>query len=608
MTSTIDQRHPFEIRQPLYWLLIFLFLLPGCTVKPIRQGNQFPGSKLTVLQLQFLQDDSGRLNIDQLVTAAVKPAFADVTTTVPSFGFTESPIWGRFVLRSPVDSTAVVEISSSRLDLVDWYEVRAGRVTHHVAYDASCAGQHAATTYPSLRVKLNSAEQVTVYCRIRSLGGSLTIPILTCLEDEYIEADLRRRYVAAIQIGATAGLILLCFLLGHTLRDWTFIFLGLAAFSTLTYSSLFDNVASLPSVQLPAMATRFGADLAAMNTALMMLLFAVSWAGRDQLSRSERWSCYLAVGCLLGFVLSNTVLPHRVLRGWVGPVIAVVILAQWWIFSRNWRNRPSLRNLLTFVGILLVHVPPILSTIQLHGYIPVAFTPPSLRLASVPVVLAGLCILLIGRRNSLDQLQLAAALSKSREAESRLLALRYQLNPHMLMNSLTAVSWLATESPRRIPRFIENLSSILQSRLRPSGNQFWTVTKELQLAQSLLELATVRFDDRLQYVLQIAPEAAECLVPEMLMQPLVENAIKYTPVDTQTATISIAARIQHSRLMLTVANPVRGGTIRNVQESLKIGHANIQQRLDILYRDSADFRFTTDETEVVAQLDLPIRI
>jgi len=92
----------------------------------------------------------------------------------------------------------------------------------------------------------------------------------------------------------------------------------------------------------------------------------------------------------------------------------------------------------------------------------------------------------------------------------------------------------------------------------------------------------------------------------MLVQPLVENAIKYCPLDLPLAEIRIVAELQHNRLIITVENSNKPGTTGNVSEGLRIGHANIRQRLDLLYHKSAHFRFSVAESVVTAQLELPI--
>ncbi|MFM7863716.1 MAG: sensor histidine kinase, partial [Planctomycetaceae bacterium] len=207
---------------------------------------------------------------------------------------------------------------------------------------------------------------------------------------------------------------------------------------------------------------------------------------------------------------------------------------------------------------------------------------------------------------AIELLRLKTALAQGGEAEARLLALRYQLNPHMLMNSLSAISWLSSEAPQKIPRCIDNLSAILKSRLRPSSGQTWTVATEIQLAENLLELAAVRFGDQVGRSAEASVEASRCLLPEMLAQPLVENAIKYCPPDLASASIRVVAEIQQNHLVIKVQNSIKPGTTGTVADGLKIGHANIRQRLEICYGERAKFRFQTTDTLAVATLELPI--
>lgn len=174
------------------------------------------------------------------------------------------------------------------------------------------------------------------------------------------------------------------------------------------------------------------------------------------------------------------------------------------------------------------------------------------------------------------------------------------------MNSLTTVSWMATQSPQKIPHFIDNLSAILHSHLQPSTGQFWGVAEEIRLTRSLLELASVRFGDRLHFSCEVTHEASHCMVPQMLVEPLVENAIKYTPLNLPDAKIAVVAEIHSGRLVVTVTNPIKEGTTESVSASLKIGHANIRQRLAILYENAGRFEFEATRNLVTARLVLPV--
>ncbi|MFM7924662.1 MAG: sensor histidine kinase, partial [Planctomycetaceae bacterium] len=108
------------------------------------------------------------------------------------------------------------------------------------------------------------------------------------------------------------------------------------------------------------------------------------------------------------------------------------------------------------------------------------------------------------------------------------------------------------------------------------------------------------------HTILMSPAAEACLLPEMLAQPLVENAIKYCPPDLPSASIRVVAEIQQNHLVIKVQNSIKPGTTGTVADGLKIGHANIRQRLEICYGERAKFRFQTTDTLAVATLELPI--
>jgi hypothetical protein len=121
---------------------------------------------------------------------------------------------------------------------------------------------------------------------------------------------------------------------------------------------------------------------------------------------------------------------------------------------------------------------------------------------------------------------LRASQLESQLQSARLAALRAQLQPHFLYNTLNGIAALVADvQPGRAVAAIEQLSELLRASLRDDGREEITVDEEVALAERYLALQRMRFGDRLRYRWHVSPAAAQCLVPVLLLQPIVENAV-----------------------------------------------------------------------------------
>jgi signal transduction histidine kinase len=179
---------------------------------------------------------------------------------------------------------------------------------------------------------------------------------------------------------------------------------------------------------------------------------------------------------------------------------------------------------------------------------------------------------------------------------AQLAMLRYQLNPHFLFNTLNSISTLVLlKQTERANAMLSRLSSFLRYTLvnEPSGQV--TVMQEVETLKLYLEIEKMRFEDRLRPHFHIDPVAVRARMPSLLLQPLVENAIKYavTPQE-EGADISVDARKVGDRLLLTVSDTgpgAEGFGFGTGLPSTGVGLANIRDRLAQAY--GADHRFET---------------
>lgn len=177
--------------------------------------------------------------------------------------------------------------------------------------------------------------------------------------------------------------------------------------------------------------------------------------------------------------------------------------------------------------------------------------------------------------------------------DSELRSLRYQVNPHFLFNTLNSLSSLIIKGEKdKAEAMIQNLSTFYRTSLSSDPLEEVTLAEEVELQKQYLDIEAVRFPERLRTVISIAPDVNEERVPALILQPLVENAIKYAVSQTtRPVTITINAERRDGTLALLVeddGDPLLPGAHRGNG----IGLANVRDRLEARYGNAA--RLTTD--------------
>jgi sensor histidine kinase YesM len=155
------------------------------------------------------------------------------------------------------------------------------------------------------------------------------------------------------------------------------------------------------------------------------------------------------------------------------------------------------------------------------------------------------------QRRTLRASQLEALLKSA-----QLAALRAQLQPHFLYNTLNGIAALVTDAKRdRAVAAIEQLADLLHASLREDGREEITVGEEVALAERYLALQRMRFEDRLQYTLHVATDVRDSLVPVFLLQPVVENAVVHgLDSGQELLNVRIEAAVTDGSVVLTVEN------------------------------------------------------
>lgn len=180
--------------------------------------------------------------------------------------------------------------------------------------------------------------------------------------------------------------------------------------------------------------------------------------------------------------------------------------------------------------------------------------------------------------------------SERRKADAERLArdaelynLRQQLQPHFLFNSLNSISALIGRRPEEARTMIYQLSDFLRGTLRKEENEFVTLEDELKHLQLYLDIEKVRFGHRLKTEMRQEDDCSELILPAMLLQPLVENAIKFGLYDTTgEVTIVLEAKCVQNYLILIIQNPYDKDTVRP-KSGTGFGLDSIKRRLYLLF-------------------------
>jgi signal transduction histidine kinase len=183
-------------------------------------------------------------------------------------------------------------------------------------------------------------------------------------------------------------------------------------------------------------------------------------------------------------------------------------------------------------------------------------------------------------------------------SSAQLAMLRYQLNPHFLFNTLNSISTLVLlKQTDRANAMLSRLSSFLRYTLVNEPSGMVTVAQEVETLKLYLEIEKMRFEERLRPHFQIDRQVERALMPSLLLQPLVENAIKYavTPQE-EGADISIEAKLDVDRVAIRISDTGPGAEDHWVraQESTGVGLANIRDRLAQAYGDNHRFETLSD--------------
>lgn len=191
------------------------------------------------------------------------------------------------------------------------------------------------------------------------------------------------------------------------------------------------------------------------------------------------------------------------------------------------------------------------------------------------------------------------------KTEVELNNLKAQLNPHFMFNSMNSIRALIEENPELAKESITKLSNILRSTLVMGRKQLVSLSEELEVIHDYLKLESIRYEERLKIRFEIDEQFLQFLIPPLMIQTLVENAIKHGISKLHDGG-EVAVIIQSSGNSLVIRIENTGHLSDKKSESTGIGLANTKQRLELLYENKAEFKIFENNNKVIAEIKLPL--
>ena len=212
-------------------------------------------------------------------------------------------------------------------------------------------------------------------------------------------------------------------------------------------------------------------------------------------------------------------------------------------------------------------------------------------------------------RLEIERLRLATSVK-----ESELRALKSQVNPHFIFNSLNSLRALIEEDPVRARQAVTQLANLLRYSLQSGQQETVPFEDELSVVNDYLALEQVRHEERLRLRLDVAPDTLQLPIPPMLLQTLVENAVKYgISMRPEGGEIAIIARRENDSLRLQVTNPgafdANSARLTRTNGSTGMGLANAANRLRLLFGEQATLQLRAGSPgSVVAEAIIPLQL
>ncbi|MFC2084613.1 sensor histidine kinase [Bacteroidota bacterium] len=190
--------------------------------------------------------------------------------------------------------------------------------------------------------------------------------------------------------------------------------------------------------------------------------------------------------------------------------------------------------------------------------------------------------------------------------EAELKSLKYQINPHFIFNSLNSISALTSSNSAKAREMTIKLSSFLRNTLSQNEKQMNKLKDEINSVKLYMEIEKIRFDDNLEFIEENCNNFSNYLIPSMILQPLLENAIKHGVYESiEKIYIKLSCKFENNYLKLTVQNNFDPDALS--KKGKGIGLNNISQRLKLLYNQENLLVYTKQDKIFIVHIFIPIK-
>lgn len=328
------------------------------------------------------------------------------------------------------------------------------------------------------------------------------------------------------------------------------------------------------------------------------------------------WGAILSLGLLSEYLQSNKVEVSTAIKAFVLLVVVVFTTHLYRVFliQKKWLNR-SISKVIPLVILGSLIVASILTFFKVG--LSYAFSSEQLFNENFfPAIIGGIISYFIlvliwsiiyfgyhyfdkSRLQELKNLQL-----QSSQKESELINLKNQLNPHFMFNAMNSIRALVDDEPVLAKQSITQLSNLLRSTLQLGNKKLIPLAEEISIVKDYLALEKIRFEERLNIEIKVDEKFHQVLLPPLIIQTLVENAIKHgISKKALGGTVGLYISAIENHLSIEVHND--GEYIENKTPDMGIGLSNSQKRLQILYGEDASLNIENYNNKVVAKLNIP---
>ena len=554
-----------------------------------------------------LVDPEAGLTIADVMSSEWAARFEPGGGRIPSFGFTRAAVWVRFTIESSSkrDESVILELGMSRMNHFEWFVASGGRVERSLACGNGDAVVHPRARHPTISFIVPAGETRTIYARAQS-DASVWLPLVLGSPTEFDNFATRRDFWDFSHVGFCVALALLSFgLWAAGGRNRLYLSVAAAMVFGLLQVVVFNGIYAWLGGPWVEWFSYQGIPVCVMLFAMAFARFGQDYFGWENLRAFERNALRLTYVLCGVSALAAAFIPYALSVRFVLPLEVVALAVPAGVAVSVALRRRGRGMILFLMAWLVLLAAVVLLVLQFFNAVPVLAGPVDVWRITIPAVFFIFMLSGATAQRAVLRMQTEVAALQNAQTEARLEALRYQLNPHFLFNTLTSIEELSHDAPSRIPRLVGRLADFLRLRINPARFSSITLSQELESVRAYLDIEQVRFEERLRVDYDIAPDATDCLVPELALMPLVENAVKFGFEDSGSLAIGITARVREGRLVLRVENngDLRGG--RRKPRGAGIGTRNLQARLALKHGEAAKFRLEQEGHLVVAEMEIP---